>query len=188
MLKLVRVFLIVSWRIYFAHQLIVWRSRAHHVRAVFGRRSSGISVTWPVHLTWALLSRVWMLEVYARVRTSGSGTMSSFLPCRLYTVHDSHAQHRNVSTTAMYTLTCCFGWLLVVPTLSSSVFKMQSWMWKVWYWLPCQCRLYWRGCFPGRWKRHSQRCVARDTFVAVQAGAWLLSSWCWWQNQSCHKL
>ena len=97
-------------------------------KSCFGRRSSGIRVTWPAHLTWAFCSRVWMLGMPARVRTSVSGIMSchlmlkiickhfawkwlSFLAWRLYTVHDSHAYSRTVSTTAMYTFSLV-SWLI----------------------------------------------------------------------------
>ena len=136
-------------------------------KSCFGRRSAGIRVTWPAHLAWAFCSRVWMLGMPARVRTSVSGTMScnlmlriirkhcvwkwlSFQAWRLYTIHDSHAYSRTVSTTAMYTMS--LGWFLVGPQFSSWVFQMQSWLGKVCYWLPRQCWLLWRGCFPGRWK------------------------------------
>ena len=102
----------------------------------FGRGSSGFRVTCPSHLTWAFCNRVCILGMIARVRTSVSGTMSchlmlqiprkhfewkwlSFQAWRLYTVHDSRAYIRTVSTTAMYTFSLV-SWL--IPRLSHTFF------------------------------------------------------------------
>ena len=84
------------------------------------QRSSGILVTWPVHLSCVSFNRVCTLCIFAFFRTSVSGILSchlifrsflrqlrwkwlSFLAWRWYTVQVSHAYKRVGSTTALKT-------------------------------------------------------------------------------------
>ena len=55
-------------------------------KAFFGSRSSGILVTWPVYLTCANFSRVFMFCIPVLFRTSASGILACHLICMSFLI------------------------------------------------------------------------------------------------------
>ena len=106
----------------------------------FGKRSSGILVTWPVHLNCASFRRICILCIPAFFRTSVSGILScllifksflrqlvwkwfSLLACRWYTVYVSHAYNSVGSTRALWTFSFASS---LIPLRSQTLPRSRS--------------------------------------------------------------